>query len=303
MDFSKYGKKIWMDGKLVDPQDANISVMSHVVHYGSGFFEGIKAFKTANGPAIFRLDEHVDRLFYSARVYYYEIPFTKEEIKQAIIDTVKVNEFESCYIRPSIFMGAGWHDIDISEEVPFHVVISTWNLGDITGKEHHLGVTSYRRVSSQMTPMQAKAINNYMNSYLIRHEAHMAGYNEAIALDANGYVSESSGSNIFLVKDKKIITPSPACSILNGITRLSLIQICQDLGFEVEETFITRDFLHLADEVFCAGTATDVKAVNSIDRITVGTGDYPITEKILQTYLEIATGKNEKYQGWLTYVK
>ncbi|MGL4589657.1 MAG: branched-chain amino acid transaminase [Mycoplasmatales bacterium] len=302
MNFEKYGKKMWMDGEFVNPETANVSVMSHVIHYGSGLFEGIKAFKTPNGPAIFRLDEHVERLFYSAKVYYYEIPFTREEIKQAIIETVKVNEFEACYIRPSVFLGAGWNAVDINKDVPTHVVISTWDLGVYTASEHHLAISSYRRFSSQMAPMQAKAASNYMNSYLIRHEAQMCGYNDGIALDINGYISETSTSNIFMVKDGKVYTPSLACSVLNGITRLTLFDVCKDLGIELIETFITRDFLYQADEVFCAGTATDVKGVSSIDKLVIGNGEYPITNKILEGYLQIARGENPKYKSWLTYV-
>ena len=300
---SKYGKVIWMDGNFVKPEDAVVNVMSHVIHYGSGLFEGIMAYNTPDGVSIFRLDEHIDRLFYSAKMYYYKIPYTKAEIKQAIIDTVKTNGFKGCYIRPSIFMGEGWNAIDITDDVKVHVTISSWELNNFLKKDVELCISSIRRFSAQMVPMQAKAASNYMNSYLIRNEAHDRGYSDGIALDSNGYISETSSANIFMVRDNVVYTPSLACSVLNGLTRKSVITLLKDMGTEVNEVFITRDEIHQASEIFICGTASEIKAVKSIDGIQIGDGNYPLVEMLIKEYNSITRGNSEKYKGWLTNVK
>ena len=304
MPLKKYGKCIWMDGAMVDPAEATASVMSHVIHYGSGFFEGIRAYKTDKGAAIFRLDEHMARLYRSTRMYYVEIPYDCQTLTQAVIDTVKANGLDSCYIRPFVFLGTGWSALMPESNLPIHTAISCWNLPSPSDNPKPIAakVASYRRVSPSMTPMQAKAASNYMNSMLLKHEAKQNGFDEAIALDAQGRVSEASASNIFFVWGNEIHTPSLDCSILNGITRQSVIEFARDLGYKVVERGIARDELYTADEIFLTGTAAEIQSIGSVDRITVGNGNYPVAAQLTKLFLEVASGKSEKYAHWLTYV-
>ncbi len=301
-NFEKYRDYIWLNGEFVNPKDANTSVMSHTLHYGSGMFEGIRSYKAIDGTVnIFRLEEHVKRLIDSAKVYYIDIPYTKEQIIDAIKEVVKANNFEKCYIRVLVYISEGFATISINENMQVNLMISCWEIA-VNKDNVDLVVSSYRRVMSSQTPMQSKAIGNYMNSMLIRNEAQKRGATDGIALDMQGYVSETSTANIFLVKDNVIYTPDLSSSILNGITRLSVIRILKDDGYELVERKISRDELYYADEVFITGTACEIKGCNSVDEIQVGNGNYPITEFLKEKYQEILLKKDLKYIKWLANV-
>lgn len=301
--FDKFRDYIWYNGELVKPEDAKLSVMAHTMHYGSGFFEGIRGYKTVDGKtAIFRLEEHAKRLVNSVKLYNIEMPFSKEEIMKACLQVVKENKFDDCYIRPLYFLGEGFSTIEITEETAPNMMVSAWEL-DYRKSAVKLSVSSHRRFMSSQAPMQAKAIGNYMNSWLIREEAYRKGDHDGIALDMQGYVSEVSTANIFIVKDGVIITPDMSSSILNGITRQSVITIAKDLGYEVIERKVARDELHLADEIFITGTASEVKSCSHLDSRVVGNGEYPISEKLAKVFFEAVRGENENYKGWLTYVE
>lgn len=301
-NFEKFHDYIWQNGEMVNPCDAKVSVMSHTMHYGSGFFEGIRAYQTVDDKtAIFRLDEHVDRLFNSARLYYIDVPFEKEVIRQAIIDVVRENKFTNCYIRPLVYVSEGFNTISITDSVKVNVMVSAWQLGKAV-ETVTLSVSSYRRMMSSQTPMQAKAIGNYMNSMLIRNEAKEKGDTDGIALDMDGYVSEVSTANIFLIKDGVAYTPDMSSSILNGLTRQSAITMLDDKGIRVVERKIARDELYYADEVFITGTASEIKVCTRIDRLEVGNGNYPIATNLAKQFKDVVCGKEEKYLNWLTYV-
>ena len=281
----------------VDWKDANIHVLSHVVHYGTSVFEGIRAYKNENGVGVFRLKEHVQRLFDSAKIYKIEIPFTQEEIEEAILETVRVNELDGCYIRPIVFKGYG--------EL---VVIAAWEWGSYLGEEGmangvDIGVSSWRKPAPDTFPALAKCGANYMNSQLAKLEAIDNGYDEAIMLDYEGHVSEGSGENIFLVEGEKLFTPSMSSSNLKGITRDSVMTIARDLGYEVVEEVISRERLYAADEVFFTGTAAEVTPIRSIDHRTIGIGRRgPISEKIQTAFFDIVEAKSEDKYNWLSYI-
>ena len=308
MAWDDSASKIWIDGNLVDWEDANIHVLSHVVHYGTSVFEGIRAYKNKNGVAIFRLKEHVQRLFNSAKIYKIEIPYTQEEVEEAIIETVRVNELDGgCYIRPIIFRGYG--ELGVNPlNCPVNVVIAAWEWGSYLGEEGmangvDIGVSSWRKPAPDTFPTLAKCGANYMNSQLAKIEAIENGYDEAIMLDYEGHVSEGSGENIFLVEGDKIFTPTMASSNLKGITRDSVITLATDLGYEVIEETISRERLYIADEVFFTGTAAEVTPIRSIDRKTIGIGKRgPVSEKLQSAFFEIAEAKVEDKYGWLTYI-
>jgi branched-chain amino acid aminotransferase len=301
-------KKIWMNGRLVDFADAKIHVLTHAIHYGSGVFEGIRCYVTKNeGPAIFRLNEHARRLYDSARIYRMDVPYSIDEFKRACIDTVAANEFDDCYLRPLIYRG--FHSLGVDpSKCPVDVSIAAWKWGKYLGAEAleqgvDVRVSSWNRMAPNTFPALAKATANYMNSILIRMEASADGYSEGIALDVNGYVSEGSGENIFLVRDGKILTPPLGASILAGITRDSIITIARDLGFEIVEGLIPREALYVADEVFFTGTAAEVTPIRSIDRITVGAGRRgPVTERIQKEYFAYIQGEIPDRYNWLTPV-
>jgi branched-chain amino acid aminotransferase len=301
-------KKIWMNGRLVDFADAKIHVLTHAIHYGSGLFEGIRCYNTRNqGPAIFRLDDHTRRLYDSAKIYRMDIPFTPEEFKQACIDTVAANEFEDCYLRPLVYRG--FHSLGVFPAAcPVDVVVAAWVWGKYLGADAiengvDVRVSSWNRMAPNTFPALAKATGNYMNSILIRQEAAIDGYAEGIALDVNGYVSEGSGENVFVVRDGRIMTPPLGASILAGITRASVLKIARDLGLEVTETLIPREMLYVADEVFFSGTAAEVTPVRSIDRIPVGTGRRgPVTERIQKEFFSYIAGEIPDRFGWFTPV-
>jgi branched-chain amino acid aminotransferase len=301
-------KKIWMNGKLVDFADAKVHVLTHGLHYGSGLFEGIRSYITKDrGPAIFRLDEHTRRLFDSCKIYRMEIPFSFEEIRQACIDTVAANEFEDCYLRPLVYRG--FHSLGVFPAAcPVDVAIAAWHWGKYLGPEAleqgvDVCVSSWNRMAPNTFPALAKATGNYMNSILIRQEAAIDGYSEGIALDVNGYVSEGSGENVFMVRDDKIYTPPIGASILNGITRDSVLRIARDFGYEVIETLIPREALYVADEVFFTGTAAEVTPIRSIDKIKIGKGRRgPVTERIQKEFFAYIGGEISDRYGWLTPV-
>ena len=301
-------KKIWMNGRLVDFADAKIHVLTHAIHYGSGLFEGIRCYVTKNeGPAIFRLNEHARRLYDSARIYRMDVPYSMDEFKRACVDVIAANEFDDCYLRPLIYRG--FHSLGVDpSKCPVDVAIAAWKWGKYLGAEAleegvDVRVSSWNRMAPNTFPALAKATANYMNSILIRMEASADGYSEGIALDVNGYVSEGSGENIFLVRDGKIFTPPLGASILAGITRDSIITIARDLGFEIVEGLIPREALYVADEVFFTGTAAEVTPIRSIDRITVGVGRRgPVTERIQKEYFAYIQGEVPDRYNWLTPV-
>lgn len=299
--------KIWFNGKLVNWDDARIHVMSHVIHYGSSVFEGIRCYNTSKGSAVFCLREHVQRLLNSAKVYRMDVSYTAEDISRAILETIRANGMKECYIRPVIFRGYG--EIGVNPlGCPLDVAIAVWQWGKYLGKEAieqgvDVCVSSWTRIAPNTLPALAKAGANYMNSQLIKMEALTNGYAEGIALDAAGYISEGSGENIFLIKDGSVVTPPLASSVLPGITRQVVIEICRELGIPLHQTGIARELLYLADELFFTGTAAEVTPIRSVDKITVGKGSRgPITTSIQQKFFSIVNASGEDKHGWLTHV-
>ncbi|HAA75328.1 TPA: branched chain amino acid aminotransferase [Candidatus Latescibacteria bacterium] len=299
--------KIWFNGELVDWDDAQIHVLSHVVHYGSSVFEGVRCYNTTKGPACFRLDNHVLRIFDSAKIYRMPIPYTSEEITDAILETIRANKLESCYVRPIAFRGYGSLGVD-PNTCPVDVVVAVWEWGAYLGadaleKGADVRTASWNRLAPNTMPSLAKVGANYMNSQLIKMEAMADGYSEGIALDSQGYVSEASGENIFMVKNGSIYTPSSGSSILPGITRHSVITLARDLGYTVTQRPIPRESLYIADEVFFTGSAAEVTPIASIDHIPIGEGSRgPITKELQDAYFGITTGEREDKHGWLAYV-
>lgn len=307
MPFNKT-EKIWFNGELVNWDDAKIHVLSHVIHYGSALFEGARCYKTKKGPVIFRLIEHTDRLFNSCKIYRIDIPFTKEEINTAIIDLIRINKLEECYIRPIVFRGYENLGVDPTG-VPIDVVIAVWPWGKYLGPEAlekgvPVCVSSWRRNAPDTMPDMAKASANYMNSQLIKLEAINHGYVEGIALDVFGHVSEGSGENIFIVCDGTLITPPFGSSILPGIIRNTIIHLANDMRIKVIEEQIPREALYIADEVFFTGSAAEITPISSIDGIKVGEGKRgPLTTKLQNAFFGIfAEGYEDKY-NWLTYAE
>lgn len=299
--------KIWFNGELVDWHDAKIHVLSHVVHYGSSVFEGIRCYKTEKGSAVFRLDEHVSRLFDSAKIYRMEIPYTQEEVTQAILETIRVNKLEACYIRPVVFRGYETLGVD-PMGCPVDVVIAVWEWGEYLGEaalKNGVSVctSSWNRMAPNTLPFLAKAGGNYLNSQLVRIEANMNGYDEGIVLGTDGLVSEGSGENIFAIKNVSIVTPESHYGILPGITRHTAITLMRDLGMKVEQRGIPREFLYIADEVFFTGTAAEITPIRAIDKIQIGAGERgPITAQIQDAFFKVIRAEVEDKHGWLTFV-
>lgn len=300
-------KQVWMNGRLVDFADAKIHAFTHALHYGSGLFEGVRCYNTKRGPAIFRLQEHTRRLFDSSKIYRMEIPYSPEAINQACIDVIQANDFDDCYLRPLVYRG--YHSLGVfPANCPVDVMVGAWRWGKYLGAEAleqgvDVCISSWNRMAPNTFPSMAKATGNYMNSILIRQEAAADGYSEGIALDVNGYVSEGSGENIFVIRDGRIFTPSMGSSILSGITRASIIQIAKEFGYEVVETTVPREMLYLADEVFFTGTAAEVTPIRSIDKITIGSGRRgPVTEKIQKEFFAYINGEIPDRYNWLTPV-
>jgi len=299
---------VWMDGEFVAWDDAKIHILSHVIHYGSGVFEGLRCYKTKKGSACFRLQDHTERLFNSAKIYRMEVPFTEEQINQAIIELIKKNGLDECYIRPLVYRGYG--ELGVNPfTCPVKVTIAVMKWGKYLGAEAlekgvDVMVSSWNRMAPNTFPAMAKCCANYMNSQLIKMEALKYGFVEGIALDTNGFVSEGSGENIFIVKNGKIRTPPIHATILPGITRDSVIRIADDLGIPLVEQMILREFLYLADEVFFTGSAAELSPIRSIDKITIGKGERgEITKKLQDTFFEIIEGDRQDSYNWLTYVK
>ena len=298
-------QKVWMNGRLVDFADAKIHAFSHVFHYGSAMFEGTRVYDTRNGPAAFRLDDHIERLYHSCKVYRMEIPYTPEEFRDAIFETVRANGFGACYIRPVVYRGLGALGVNPFKS-PVDVVIAVWHWGQYLGEDAvqngvDVCVSSWNRMAPNTFPAMAKATGNYLNSMLIKMEARVNGYTEGIALDNAGRISEGSGENIFLVYHGRILTPPLAGTILPGITRESVIVLAKDAGYEVVEQQIAREMLYIADEVFFTGTAAEITPVRSVDRIPVGTGARgPVTERLQKDFFALLEGEAEDRYGWLT---
>ena len=299
--------KIWMNGKLVDWKDATIHIASHVIHYGSGVFEGARCYATPKGSACFRLDAHMRRLQQSAKIYRMEYALDLAGWQQAVLDTIRANEMKACYIRPIVYRG--YEALGVNPfGCPVDAAILLWEWGAYMGKDAleagcDAKISSWSRMAPNTLPAMAKSSANYANSGLIKMEAITDGYSEGIALDVYGNISEGSGQNIFVVRDGVIYTPALGQSILAGITRDSVITLAKDLGYTVTETVLPRESLYVADEVFFVGTAAEVTPVRSIDKIVVGSGRRgPVTEALQRAFFDVINGEVPDTHRWLTYV-
>jgi branched-chain amino acid aminotransferase len=298
---------IWMNGELVAWEDAKVHVLTHALHYGTGVFEGVRAYDTPRGTAIFRHREHLDRLFKSAQMYRMEIPYSKEEIRQATHETIVRNGLKECYIRPLVYRGAGPMGL-FPLDCPVDVVIAVWEWGSYLGDEGkakgvRAKVSSWRRISSDSLIPSAKATGQYLNSVLAKIESHQGGYEEGILLDQRGFVCEGTGENLFVIKDGVIATPTFTSDILGGINRLSAIQVARDLGYTVLERDIARGELYLADEIFMTGTAAELTPLRELDDQAVGDGrPGPITREIQGIFEDALHGRAERYAHWLDVV-
>jgi branched-chain amino acid aminotransferase len=306
MAFSETGKA-WMNGRLVDWKDATIHVASHVIHYGSGVFEGIRSYDSKKGPNVFRLPEHMRRLIDSCRVYRMDLPYTLEQLSDAVLETIRANNFKSCYIRPLIYRGYAQLGVNpMPCPVETAVIVWEWDsfLGeDALAKGVDVGVSSWTRIAPNTFPALAKSTANYANSALIKMQATVDGYAEGIALDESGLLSEGSGQNLFLVRDNVVYTPSLTSSILQGITRDTVLTLTRDLGLEVREQLLPREFLYLADEAFFCGTAVEITPIRTIDKITVGDGRRgPVTAALQERFFGIIKGDLADEHNWLTPV-
>ncbi|MGH9716818.1 MAG: branched-chain amino acid transaminase [Candidatus Acidiferrales bacterium] len=300
-------EKIWCNGKFIAWDDAKIHVLSHVVSYGSAVFEGLRCYETTNGPAVFRLAEHMQRLVNSAHIYRMEVAFSVDALCTAVLDLVRTNKLNACYIRPIVLRG--YEDVGVDPRTcPVDVYLACWDWGKYLGAEAlregvDVCVSSWNRPAPNTLPQMAKAAANYMNSQLIKMEAKINGYAEGIALDVNGHVSEGSGENIFVVMNGKLTTPPLANSSLPGITRNTIMALCQDLGIPVVEQMIPREMLYIADEVFFCGTAAEITPLRSVDRIKIGSGVRgPVTKRIQDEFFALISGKSHDRHGWLSPV-
>jgi branched-chain amino acid aminotransferase len=297
--------KIWMNGELVDWADAKVHVGIHGLHYGSGVFEGIRCYETEKGPAVFRLRDHLERLENSAKVLYMDLPYAREELRQATHELIAANGLPACYVRPVAYYGYG--DLGVATTGnPVDVVIMSFPWGAYLGEEgQRTGITtmvsSWERVGPNVIPHAAKATGIYLNSMLATTEARRAGYDEAIMLTRDGYVADGPGENIFVVKGGKLLTPPLSMSILPGITRDTIIHLARALGYTVEETLLIRTDLYLADEAFMVGTATEVAPIRAVDDRQIGVG--PITLELQQAYLDVVNGRDQRWSDWLDVVQ
>ena len=299
--------KIWMDGALVEWRDAKIHVLTHTLHYGCGAFEGVRAYKTVRGPAIFRLREHTERLFNSAKILRMKIPFSMQQVMDAQCTVVRENKLESGYVRPLTWIGS--EKLGVSPKGnKIHLMVAAWTWGAYLGEEGmkrgiRVKTSSFTRHHVNITMTQAKTVSNYTNSILANMEATEDGYDEAMLLDVSGFVSEGAGENLFVIKNGIVYTPDLSAGALNGITRNTVFSICADLGLKVIEKRITRDEVYICDEAFFTGTAAEVTPIRELDRIEIGAGSRgPITEKIQSAFFDIVNGRNPKYAEWLTLV-
>ncbi len=299
-------EKVWHNGKFIPWNEATVHVASHVISYASCLFEGIRCYDTPQGPAIFRLKEHTDRLFNSSKIYRMELDYSSEQVQQAMVELVRVNQAKHCYIRPVVFRGYG--DLGVNPlKNPVEIYLLAWKWGKYLGEEAlrqgvDVCISSWQRIAPNTLPAMAKAASNYMNAQLIKMEAVTNGYVEGIALDTSGHVSEGSGENLFVVREGKVLTPPLASSVLPGITRDSVITLAQEMGYTVIEQPLARELLYIADEVFFTGTAAEITPLRSIDRIVVGKGQPgPITRKLQERFLGVVQGRAEDKYGWLTF--
>lgn len=298
---------IWHDGQMVPWDQATVHVAAHVLHYGSSVFEGIRAYELPTGSAIFCLEEHLDRLWGSCKIYRMEVPYSRQAIRQAILETVRVNGHKACYIRPIVFRGMGSFSLD-PRTCPIHMSIMVIQMGKYLGPDAmangvDVGVASWQRMAPNTFPAAAKIGGQYVNSQFIVMEAVDHGYTEGIALDINGYLSEGSGENIFLARNGRLHTPPLAASILTGITRQCVLTLAGELGLEVREEPIPREMLYLADEIFFCGTAAEITPVRSVNGVVVGTGHRgPITDQLMTAFFDVVEGRVPDRHGWLTPV-
>ena len=299
--------KIWLDGQLVDWRDAKVHVLTHTLHYGCGAFEGVRAYDTAQGTAIFRLQDHTRRLLNSAKILRMGVPFSAEQLDQAQKEVIRANGLQSGYIRPLVWLGS--EKLGVSPKGnKVHVMVAAWAWGAYLGEEGlkkgiRIKTSSYTRHHVNITMTQAKAVSNYTNSILANLEATDDGYDEALLLDSAGFVSEGAGENVFLVKDGVVYTPDLSAGALNGITRNTVLHIAKDLGLDVVQKCITRDECLIADEMFFTGTAAEVTPIRELDRVQIGIGQRgPVTEKIQSAFFDIVSGKNPRYAHWLSAV-
>lgn len=299
-------EKIWMDGEFVDWDNANVHILTHALHYGLAVFEGIRCYETGKGPAIFRLREHVNRLFNSAHIFLLNIPFTKKQIEDVIIEAVRINNIKECYIRPLAYIGYGAMGL-YPKDNPIKVSIAVWPWGAYLGEEGitngiRVKVSSFIRSHVNYNMTRGKVSGYYVNSQIAKKEAISCGYDEALLLDTDGYVSEGSGENIFIVRNG-ILKTTPLTSILQGITRDSVIEIANNEGIRVVEERFTRDELYISDEAFFTGTAAEVTPIREVDGRTIGAGKPGvITRKIQSIFFDAVKGRNKDYESWLTYV-
>ncbi|MEZ5606425.1 MAG: branched-chain amino acid transaminase [Burkholderiaceae bacterium] len=299
--------KIWLDGQLVDWRDAKIHVLTHTLHYGCGAFEGVRAYETASGTAVFRLQDHTQRLLNSSKILRMQVPFSAEQLNEAQKEVVRANGLKSCYLRPLVWIGS--EKLGVSPKGNrIHVMVAAWSWGAYLGEDGmkrgiRVRTSSYARHHVNITMTQAKTVSNYTNSILANMEATDEGYDEAVLLDTSGFVSEGSGENLFIVKDGTVYTPDLSAGALNGITRNTVLHICQDLGIPLVQKRITRDECYIADEMFFSGTAAEVTPIREYDRIQIGAGQRgPVTEKIQSAFFDIVNGRNAKYAHWLAKV-
>ncbi len=299
-------EKIWMNGSFVTWNDAKVHVLTHTLHYGTGVFEGIRCYKTDAGPAVFRLPEHVDRFFGSAHILQMDIPFTREAVTEAILETIRVNRIEACYIRPLAYIGYGGMGV-YPKDNPVQISIAVWPWGKYLGEEGikngiRVKISSFSRPHVNSTMSRSKTTSNYANSLLAKREALKDGYDEAMLLDADGYVAEGSGENVFIVRKGVIKTP-PLTSVLEGITRETVMQIAAERGMRVVEERFPRDDLYIADEAFFTGTAAEITPIREVDNRTIGTGKPgPVTKELQAAFFEIVHGRSSRHADWLTPV-
>jgi len=300
-------EKIWMDGELVDWANAKVHVLSHALHYGSGVFEGIRAYETERGPAVWHLDEHLKRLFRSAKLYHMDIPYSLEAITQATRDVIRANGLNACYVRPLVIRGYGEMGVN-PLRAPVNTIIAVWPWGAYLGEDAleqgvRIKISSWRRNSQNSLPSAAKATGQYINSVLAKVESLKAGYDEAIMLNEAGQITDGSGENVFVVRDGELFTPPTAAGCLDGITRSSVMALARDLGYTVREEFLVRTDLYNADECFFTGTAAEITPIREVDDRTVGEGHRgPVTKELPGMFFAATKGEIEKYAHWLTYV-
>ncbi len=299
-------EKIWMNGSFVAWDDAKVHILTHSLHYGTGVFEGIRCYKTESGSAIFRLQEHVDRFFDSCHILQMELPFTREAITEAVLETIRVNKIEACYIRPLAYIGYGAMGI-FPKENPVQVAIAVWPWGSYLGEEGlkngiRVKISSFNRPHVNATMVRSKTTANYANSLLAKREALKDGYDEAMLLDTDGYVAEGSGENVFMVRKGLIKTP-PLTSILEGITRDSIMQLAAERGMRLVEERFTRDELYIADEAFFTGTAAEITPIREVDNRQIGKGrPGPVTKELQSAFFDIVHGRDRRHEDWLTSV-